>query len=500
MTRLQVAVYGKLPSHGDFLRRRISDAFVATWDEWLQQCIALSRRDLVDSWLDIYLTSPAWRFASCAGVLGSHPTAGVMLPSVDRVGRCFPLVVAVELEADDPGLAPSPLALAIHGDPWFAHVEQLGIEALATEALDFEAFDAQLLQSACILEPLLGPAPVVLEERDASRLMQEPDGMWQFPLDTASSLGTVVEQLAYARLHSAVEHLMLWWTEGSAVVSPCCVLGGGLPQPAEFASLLDGTWGRRVARRSLRTRHLEQPAYDATMTRDAPVLEYSSAGLTDRGSVRSCNQDAFIERCDAGIWAVADGMGGHEKGELASRMVCDSLMALNAEATLEATLTAVEQRLKEVNAYLHHASTRTIAPINSGSTVVVLVARADACAVLWAGDSRAYRVRGGELERLTQDHVWSQQGSLLPAASEESAITRAVGGEAMLTLDVYRGSVRAGDQFLLCSDGLTSVLNDAAIARLFAAREPKDAVTAMIGAALAAGSSDNVTALVVRAA
>jgi len=84
---VEVGFYGKLPSHGDFLRRRIADESLGPWDAWLQTAIAASRRILGERWLDIYLTSPAWRFACEAGACGPAPLAGVMVPSVDRVGR-----------------------------------------------------------------------------------------------------------------------------------------------------------------------------------------------------------------------------------------------------------------------------------------------------------------------------------------------------------------------------------------------------------------------------
>ena len=84
---MQTGFYGKLPSHGDFIRRRVSDAFVDAWDAWLRECIAASRAALGPRWLDVYLTSPAWRFACAAGACGHTPVIGVVAPSVDQVGH-----------------------------------------------------------------------------------------------------------------------------------------------------------------------------------------------------------------------------------------------------------------------------------------------------------------------------------------------------------------------------------------------------------------------------
>ena len=97
---MQVGFYGKLPSHGDFLRRRVSDAFVDAWDAWLRECLAASRTALGTRWLDVYLTSPAWRFVCAAGACGPAPVIGLVAPSVDQVGRYFPLTLVAELPAD----------------------------------------------------------------------------------------------------------------------------------------------------------------------------------------------------------------------------------------------------------------------------------------------------------------------------------------------------------------------------------------------------------------
>src|SRR4030095_14353699 len=91
---MDVGLFGKLPSHGDFLRRRVPDAFVLAWDAWLQLSIAASRELLGERWLDVFLTSPAWRFSFSAGICGPAPIAGLMVPSVDRVGRDFSITVA----------------------------------------------------------------------------------------------------------------------------------------------------------------------------------------------------------------------------------------------------------------------------------------------------------------------------------------------------------------------------------------------------------------------
>src|ERR671922_2029225 len=119
-----VGFYGKLPSHGDFLRRRVSDAFLHVWDGWLQECMIASQRALGDRWLDVYLTSPAWRFGCAAGACGPSPVVGVMVPSVDRVGRYFPLTLVAELPVNAAPLVGS----VLRAESFFGAAERLLIE------------------------------------------------------------------------------------------------------------------------------------------------------------------------------------------------------------------------------------------------------------------------------------------------------------------------------------------------------------------------------------
>jgi serine/threonine protein phosphatase PrpC len=227
---------------------------------------------------------------------------------------------------------------------------------------------------------------------------------------------------------------------------------------------------------------------------------YISAGLTDVGRLRASNQDAFVELNELGVWAVADGMGGYRDGDVASRMVCEGLQRLSAEGSLESAVNLVRQRMNDVNRRLYQASVRPVDPIVSGSTVAIMLVRGVECAVLWAGDSRVYRWRKGTLTQLTTDHTWAAELNL-PHVDEEAnhAITRAVGGESVLTLDVRRDRVQPGDRYLLCSDGLTRELSAAQISAALAVKDVKTAARTLIDATLQAGARDNVTVVIVEA-
>jgi serine/threonine protein phosphatase PrpC len=227
---------------------------------------------------------------------------------------------------------------------------------------------------------------------------------------------------------------------------------------------------------------------------------YVSAGISDVGRLRPTNQDAFAELNDVGVWVVADGMGGYRDGDVASRMVCESLQGLSAEGTLEQAIEVLRQRVTDVNRRLYEASVRRINPIVSGSTVAMLLVRRTSCAVLWAGDSRIYRWRANRLTQLTTDHTWAAELNLQqPDEEADHAITRAVGGEATLALDVRRDKVHLGDRYLLCSDGLTRELTEAQIAAAMALPDVQACAKRLIEATLKAGARDNVTVVVVEA-
>lgn len=484
---IDVGFYGKLPSHGDFLKRRVSDGFVGIWDSWLQESIATSRAALGDQWLDIYLTSPAWRFACAAGACGASPVVGIIVPSVDRVGRYFPLTLVAAL----PDRIPSLLTAAQDAEPFFEAAERLVIDTLEGDHIDVDRFDEQLVRVGALLDPA-GRVPSTVLEPGAA-LFDDPADGWHIALGAATELGSAFEQLLAQRLTEVYDPMVLWWTDGSARVEPCGLVSRGLPHPDSFASLLDGAWTERRWR-SVPARR-DTTARPEVLADDPAPPRYRSAGASDTGRVREINQDSFLERSDAGIWSVADGLGGYSEGEVASRMVCDALADIVADSSFEHLIDVVRQRVGAVNEQLIRAATRPVNAIHSGSTVVTLLVRGSSCAILWAGDSRAYRWRNGGLEQLTRDHSLAA----LDGISESNAITRAVGGEATLDLDVVYDRVQAGDRFLLCSDGLTKTLPRVQLETWMAHADIQQAVEGLIKATLAAGAPDNVTALVVEA-
>jgi protein phosphatase/serine/threonine-protein phosphatase Stp1 len=228
----------------------------------------------------------------------------------------------------------------------------------------------------------------------------------------------------------------------------------------------------------------------------------ASLAATHPGAVRPRNEDALLERPDIGLWVVADGAGGHGSGDVASnaivaamQMIPPGLAAAELLAQVRLRLTAVHQELQEEAA--RRGPGRILA-----STVVVMLARGEHFAMLWAGDSRAYLLRQGTLARVTKDHSLVQelvdQGTLSEAEAEShpqaNVITRAIGAQGPLELDKVSGRIIEGDRFLLCTDGLFKTMAEAEITAMLMAGAD---VQAIVTEAVSRGARDNVSAIAV---
>lgn len=239
------------------------------------------------------------------------------------------------------------------------------------------------------------------------------------------------------------------------------------------------------------------------MKKKQPALHWMSYGLTNVGAVRKVNEDAFLDRPDLGVWAVADGMGGHAAGDVASQTVVERLAQLPANGKLSVLVDLAEDRLLEANRKLlklaMRQKERTI-----GTTVMTLLARGRHAACLWAGDSRLYRIRGKQIEQMVQDHAMIEDLIASGLITREEAadhpqanrITRAIGAMPSLFLDMELFELRAGDLYLLCSDGLYKELaNDEIVHTL---NNDAHAVDRLIMFALERGAHDNVTVVAVQ--
>jgi serine/threonine-protein phosphatase Stp1 len=234
-------------------------------------------------------------------------------------------------------------------------------------------------------------------------------------------------------------------------------------------------------------------------------VAFECVSRTDVGLRRKVNEDSLLARTDRGLWAVADGMGGHDAGDVASARITEALLQLPIVYGLHDLVESAVVALKKVNheliALAGDDAQRTI-----GSTVVGLAIADGQYRCFWAGDSRAYRVRDNQIVQLTRDHSLVQDlvsaGMLAPEEAEShpnaNVITRAVGVAEELKIDIVSGDARQGDQFLLATDGLTRMVGDTEVAAELASSPPAVAAEKLIETVLSRGAPDNVSMIIVK--
>jgi protein phosphatase len=250
------------------------------------------------------------------------------------------------------------------------------------------------------------------------------------------------------------------------------------------------------------------------------MLRIRASGLSDVGRARTHNEDCFGIDPEHRMFVVADGMGGHNHGEVASRIAVKAIQEF-VEQTAEndttwpfvydARLQRHSNRLKTAIRMAHDKVLRAIrhdgSLIGMGTTVVGFLLKGRVAAVAHVGDSRAYRLRDGRLELLTQDHTWVNEQVVAGYLSAEQArahplknvVTRALGGESEVVVDVREVEVVPGDVYILCSDGLTTMLSDDEIKRrLLESQQPiEDVCRSLVRDANSKGGLDNITVVLV---
>lgn len=250
------------------------------------------------------------------------------------------------------------------------------------------------------------------------------------------------------------------------------------------------------------------PEWEARVNADNPSVDghpapqWQSASKTDIGRVRPLNEDALLDSSEQGLWVVADGMGGHSRGDYASNAVVKKLLQFERQESLAANLQDLRDKLLEVNEQCRTAF-RDKRP---GTTVAAMLAHGRHCFFLWAGDSRIYRVRENTLQLLTQDHTVAQQkharGELTKEEKRRHAtshvLTRAVGVHRSLELELGHSEALPGDRFLICSDGLYNLLEREEIRTGMMTGTPEEACDGLVASALQNGGRDNITVIIIQ--
>lgn len=235
------------------------------------------------------------------------------------------------------------------------------------------------------------------------------------------------------------------------------------------------------------------------------ALKFETGAATHVGRVRQGNEDSFIAMPEMGLWAVADGVGGYEAGQLASSTVTTMLETIGPAVSQPDQVARFHSRIMAANDRIHEISTeRDAGPMGSTVAALLIFKRTYAC--IWAGDSRVYLLRRRSLSQLSRDHSEVQElldQGLLSAEQAASyprrnVITRAIGIFDDPGLEVSKGEIEPGDVFVICSDGLTGHVTDLEIQDMIDGRRSQDACDLLIEMTLERGATDNVSIIVIR--
>jgi len=249
-------------------------------------------------------------------------------------------------------------------------------------------------------------------------------------------------------------------------------------------------------------------------------MEIQLGAQSDRGRAREDNEDCFRAVPELGLFVLSDGMGGQASGEIASRMVCDTVVERcldaaeisacvsdNGAVDVSELGNRLADAIRVANSAVRRAAEENPAQSGMGATVVAIMLTDERATIAHVGDSRAYRLRNGQLEQLTRDHSFVEEQVNQGLMSQQEAaqsnlqnvLMRAVGADADVQVEVNEDLFAEGDTLLLCSDGLTKELSDSQIAAVLGGSEDsQEAAQQLVDMANAAGGNDNITVIVLR--
>ncbi|PVZ67675.1 type VI secretion system-associated protein TagF [Pelagibaculum spongiae] len=234
MQNSSTGFYGKMPSQGDFVSRRLPREFIHFWDHWLQNSIAYSRDQLQDSWLQTYLTSPIWRFALSPGQCDNRLWTGVMIPSVDSVGRYFPLTIALALPAST-----NPFTLAGEFKECYDAAEKLLLSTLNDRQFDMAKFDMEVSRlSAQFNTTMLTRS---LPAADPRFIPKDDSNNWHIPQPSAD-VSVSYPHMLHILVRQRFPIYSLFWSKGSNQVQPCMLVSRNMPPVSGFSGMLGGYW------------------------------------------------------------------------------------------------------------------------------------------------------------------------------------------------------------------------------------------------------------------
>lgn len=462
--------FGKLPSAGDFVQRRLPSSFVDTWDQHFERAVDASRHTLGNAWQHAYRSSPAWRFMLSPGVCGASAWMGVMGPAGDRVGRSFPMVIALPL--DDASMATQALR---DGERWFAAMEHVYLTAQSDPTTSVETFDAQLLALAGM--PLTAPASWMVDGLE--HVAFHNAGQWRMPLPRARADGDFLARL-WTRVSESGSGWCLWWTQGGGHVPASVLVTRGLPEPASYAGFLDAHYadeGWQTLGTFEDTPHQHQHAPHVSVT--APVITPPSrtllpddlselfadlvppvsmsvaSGMTEQGGVPSPQTSgATTYRSDIALALVAADEGTPDERRQAAAAANQIANELRADE-LAGDLKVLSQRLLGLHPRLRERSEDLINPVpEDGSVIAVHITRRWAN-LLRVGTAAAWHWHKGSLQSLFATAAAPGDDNALGGDFDDLLFTRAapvasgLGGPTEPLCDEVVCAVEPGDRLLL---------------------------------------------------
>lgn len=222
-----IGIFGKLPAHGDFIERNLPRSFTTPLDDWLQRCLASSRELIGANWLDYYLTSPIWRFVLSPGTVDSNTWAGILLPSVDSVGRYFPLTFAQQIPGNS-----NPYLVQLQNSEWFSAIESVAISCLQ-EAL---AADESLTRLNNIAAPLITEIDTSVEVTANGFLSSHNSN------SIDANYAALLNSWQKSASNNNSESHSLWWNTPSSNRPSSLLNCRGLPNSQQYASMINGQW------------------------------------------------------------------------------------------------------------------------------------------------------------------------------------------------------------------------------------------------------------------
>ncbi|WP_333676252.1 type VI secretion system-associated protein TagF [Dyella sp.] len=463
--------FGKLPSAGDFVQRRLPSSFVDVWDQHFERAVDASRQALGTAWQHAYRSSPAWRFLLSPGVCGASAWTGVMGPAGDRVGRSFPMVIAVPL--DDAAMAAQALR---DGERWFAAMEHVHVAAQSDATTSVETFDAQLLALAGM--PLAAPASWMVDGLE--HVAFHNAGQWRMPLPRARADGDFLARL-WTRVSESGSGWCLWWTQGGGHVPASVLVTRGLPEPSSYAGFLDAQyadegWQTLGTFEDTPHQHHHAPHVSVTAPVVAPptrtvlpddlselfadlvpsVSMSVAAGMAaGEGAPPSQSNGATTTyRSDIALALVAADEGVADERRQAAAAANQVANELRADE-LAGDLKVLSQRLLALHPRLRERSEDLINPVpEDGSVIAVHITRRWAN-LLRIGTAAAWHWHKGSLQSLFASAATPGDGNALGGDFDDLLFTRAapvasgLGGPTEPLCDEVVCAVEAGDRLLL---------------------------------------------------